>query len=311
MFSSLIIGAGGQDGQLLSRLLRSRGEKVFGISRSWVEDSTGYRRAYEPSQWRKWVLEIQPERIYYLAAFHHASSDLALKNPEHLWDQSYLTHQKNWQELLECVRERDWKTRLFYAASSLVFGNPIQCPQNETTPLDPVCIYGITKTGGVHLGRFYRESHGMHISIGFLYTHESSLRAPNFVSQKIIRGLKQVANKELKNITLGSFSSIVDWSDAEDVVEAMRLIMDLPSPEDYVISRGEAHTVEEFARVVCDELRLDFEKTVIEDSTKFLRRRNPLVGDSSKLCVKTGWKPSMDFESMVRKLVRQSHGEHS
>ncbi|MES2309617.1 MAG: GDP-mannose 4,6-dehydratase [Verrucomicrobiota bacterium] len=308
MAVSLIIGVGGQDGQLLSALLKERGEEIWGVGNGWKVAPGGESIKFDLSDQKSvlWLIrESKPDRIFYLAAFHHASGQKELLQEGVLWSRSLEVHVEGWRNVLESVEKEAPHIALFYASSSLVFGNPDQAPQDESTALAPVCIYGITKTTGVHLGRFYREMKNLRVSIGFLYTHESLRRGPAFVAKKIVNELHEVREGRREQMILGDLSATVDWGFAPDFVDAMDRITSLDEGGDFIIATGETHTVGEFAEIVCRELGLDFRKSVREDSGRQIRKRRNLIGNSRKLREKTGWKPSVRFEEMVLKLTRE------
>src|SRR5262249_16601127 len=140
--------------------------------------------------------------------------------------------------------------RVFYAASSHVFGFPRASTQNESTPLEPRCAYGITKTAGAHACRYYREHRDLHVSVGILYNHESPYRARKFVSHRIVYGgLAAHASKKDGSpckLSLGSLSSVTDWGYAPDYVDAMSRIVACNEPGDFIVATGIAHTVRDF-----------------------------------------------------------------
>jgi len=307
MSVSLIIGAGGQDGRLLSHHLKSKGETVLEMGRGWVRDLRGTEspvNLMNGTEVASLISETKPDRIFYLAAFHHSSSQKELKQDQEIWGRSISTHVEGWRNILEGVAIHRPQAALFYAASSLVFGSPERGSQNEESSLNPVCIYGITKTMGVHLSRFYRNEKGLRVNVGFLYTHESPLRGVAFVAKKIVTELKEVAAGIRKKVILGDLSAEVDWGYAPDFVTAMDLITQREQADDYIVATGEAHSVGEFAQVACQVLGLDFYAVVEEDPNRLVRKKRNLVGDGSKLRKLTGWKPSLTFVGMVQKLVR-------
>ncbi len=305
MSISLIIGAGGQDGTLLTKHLQGCGENVLRIGNGWLEERIGAKTQFDlfsQKQLFELIKKTKPDRVFYLAAYHHSSSQKDLLDSDQLWEKSEKTHVAGFRYLLESVRSAAIKPSIFYAASSLVFGNPKTAPQSESTSLQPVCVYGITKTTGVHLSQFYRNTYQLRVNVGYLYTHESTLRGDAFVAKKIVNGLKAIALGTSSELTLGDLSAEVDWGYAPDFVRAMDLITQQPRADDYVISTGEVHTVGEFAQIGCRLLGLDFQKTVRENSAQIVRQPRKLLGDSAHLRKVTGWRPSVTFSEMVEKL---------
>lgn len=311
MSISLIIGAGGQDGRLLVDLLNEQNEKVWQVGNGWFQRPGGEKEVgsiKDEAQVRSLIQQSRPDRIFYLAAYHHASSQKESIEEEEIWGKSEEVHLHYFRRFLNAVIAEKLNPHIFYAASSLVFGAPTAGLQNEESELRPICVYGITKTMGVHLAKWYRAEKKLKISVGYLYTHESALRGENFVAKKIVRELKEISRKERKEMVLGDLSAQVDWGYAPDYVRAMELISRNPQGEDYIIATGESHGVGEFAEIVCDELGIAFKEVVKEDCSKLVRKKRNLVGDPQKL-KNLGWRPSLNFKEMVRKLLHESNGQ--
>jgi GDPmannose 4,6-dehydratase len=250
----------------------------------------------------KLVSELRPDEIYYLAAVHHAAQDRGSDGGRDLYVESHRVHVEGLLNVLEAVRVRHPGGRLFYAASCLVFGEPATNPQNESTPFAPVGVYGITKTTGIHCCRLYRNAAGVHASAGILYNHESPLRRPEFVSQKIVRGALDIRKGRASTLVLGDLSAVNDWGWAEDTVDAMIRIVRSDEPGDFVVATGEAHTVADFVRAVFERAGLDWTRHVEEDRSMIARKRPALIGDSSRLRARTGWRPTVSFEQMAGRL---------
>jgi len=307
MKRAIIVGADGQDGRILFDRLRNEGCAVLGIARTSV-------RSTEPSapvsiditnrdRVQATVAEWQPDEVYYLAAFHHSSQDSVGGDTGALFEKSHAVHVRGLLNFLDAIKEARSATRLFYAASSLVFGKAGADVQDERTPMNPNCIYGITKASGIHCCRFYRTACGIHASTGILYNHESAYRKENFVSQKIIRGAREIAAGKRDRLTLGDLSAKIDWGYAPDFVDAMVRILSLPEPDDFIVATGQAHTVLEFVEIAFGRLGLDWKAHVVEDRSLLQRKRSVLIGDASKLRAATGWKPSVTFEGIVERLL--------
>ena len=306
MANVVVIGAGGQDGQLLSDLLRRRGDRVCGITRgsSWIDTeaqpAVDIRKRDEVAQV---IGELRPAELYYLAAYHHSSEDSIPPDDRQVLEASMQVHVDGWANCLEGVKTLSPKTRCFYAASSHVFGRPVTSPQDEQTPLNPICVYGISKVAGMHVARMYREKHGVFAAVGILYNHESPLRRKEFVSQKIVQAVKAIRDGRQKTLYLGDLSAAVDWGYAPDYVEAMTRILAYRLPEDFVVATGETHTVEQFVEAAFSSAGLDWRGRVVEDASLVAKSRRSLVGNSRKIRELTGWRPSVSFEQMVRVLL--------
>jgi GDPmannose 4,6-dehydratase len=206
---------------------------------------------------------------------------------------------------LEAARVKSPKSRLFFASSSRVFGAPPSSPQDETTPLNPECVYGITKAAGQRCVRYYRQAHGLFAAAGILYNHESPLRAPAFVTTKIVRGAVAIRRGQQSKLVLGDLDAEADWGYAPDYVDAMRQILRLPAADDFVIASGASHTVRNFVEAAFGLVGLDW-NAYVEVAPGLIsgQRRSSLVGNTAKLTAATGWKPSVSFTELVRILVQ-------
>ncbi len=318
MARALIVGSAGQDGRILSEQLREGGRDVIGLDRG-VLTSTDASLALPASvdlgvraDVEALIAAAMPDEIYYLAAFHHSSEDAFETDLADLFRQSVAVHVDGWVNVLEAARTRSPRTRLFYAASSHVFGSPAEPVQNEATPFAPEGAYGITKAAGVGIARFFR-ARGLHVSCGILYNHESPLRPARFVSQRIAIGAVTAAAAARAGkpytLELGSLSATVDWSWAADTTDAMSRIVRAPAPDDYVVASGIPHTVGDFCDAAFRAVGLDYRSYVTERPGRVTKRLAPLVGDAQKLRSATGWAPTVSFEEMVRRLVEAARPE--
>jgi GDPmannose 4,6-dehydratase len=296
--SAVIVGAKGQDGSYLSELLTQRGCSVTELTRGSGPDILKRDDVFAL------IERVQPDEVYYLAAFHHSSEDKELAaNDSLLFERSYAMHVQGLLHFLDAIARLSPKTRLFYAASSHIFGAPKTQPQTESTPLEPTGVYGITKTMGIHCCRYFHSERGVFASVGILYNHESPRRAPKFLSQKIARGVVAFAQDRSKRITLGDLGATVDWGYAPDYVEAMTRILSLPQSDEFISATGQPHTVEDFLRIACEHVGVNWRDAVETKPGLLTKKSAMLVGDSTKLRAATGWKPSVSFDEMVRLLV--------
>lgn len=298
MSRALVIGAHGQDGILLTSFLTAREWEVDGIGNGDLDLSRF--ESVKPALARGY------QHIYYLAAYHHSSQDSLVNSDTELYKKSSEVHVSGLINFLEGVRTLSPASRIFYAASSLIFGSPDQEPQNEDTPFAPLCIYGITKATGIHLCRFYRKKHGVFASSGILFNHESPLRQRKFVIPKIIRSAIAISKGSLEKLQLGDLSARIDWGYAPDYVDAMYRILRLDQSEDFVVATGETHSVQEVVEIVFNTLELDWRDHVVESPTILTRQRTALRGDIAKLQKATDWKPTVDFKQMILGLLENA-----
>ena len=298
MKTALIVGAGGQDGFYLSELLMCLGVGVIGLTRGGDMDILKRDDVFALME------RVKPDEVYYLAAFHHSSEDKELDgNDSLLFERSHAVHVQGLLHFLDAIAHVSPQTKLFYAASSHIFGTPAAQPQTEATPLEPTGVYGITKTMGIHACRYFRRERGVFAAVGILYNHESPRRAPKFLSQKIARGVLAFQRDKSQRITLGDLRSNVDWGYAPDYVDAMTRILSLPQADDFIIATGQPHTVEDMLRVASEHVGVHWRFAVQINPDLLTKKPVLLVGDSTKLRQATGWKPTVTFEEMVRLLV--------
>ncbi len=303
MKCAMIIGSEGQDGRILFDRL-SREQAVIGIGRDGVRSTD---RILPPVdilnavQVRDVIDQYQPAEIYFLAAFHQSSQE-QVSNEVQTLRKSYQVHVHALRNVLDGVIGRSASSRVFYAASSYIFGTPTAPVQDETTPMKPESIYGITKAAGVEVCRLYR-TYDLFASVGILYNHESGNRPESFVAQKIVSTARRIKAGSDEKLVIGDLSARVDWGYAPDYVDAMIRILRLPQPDDFIIATGETHTVREFVEVAFGALGLDWKSHVVENPALIGSPKPPLVGNPDKLKRMTGWRPSVTFEQMVRLLV--------
>lgn len=307
MKKAVVIGSNGQDGYYLSRSLEKDGYKVTRIDQGSIYPADFYHSNEQfdisRSDHTDALLKyLQPDEIYHLAAFHQSAQDDYVESLDTL-KKSISVHEITLFNLLSAITKYSPKTRVFYAASSLIFGVPDSEIQTEETPINPITLYGITKASGLFLCRKFRKEHGVFASCGILYNHESPRRQKSFLSKKIVMGVENALKDKNSVLELGNLNAYADWGYALDYVEAMRLILNLEAPDDFIVSTGTKHSVKDFVSIAFEAAGLDWKDHVKESSGIIKRTTTPLIGDSSKLRKLTGWKPSMDFEQMVKTLV--------
>lgn len=294
--SAVVVGSAGQDGTLLTRLLATRGYGVIGLARGDLD-------ILSPGEVAEFIARHRPAELYFLAACHHSSETLPAAEGD-LFRTSMRVHFDAAVNFLDAIYIHSPLTRFFYAASSHVFGPPANNLQNEDTPLQPDSIYGITKAAALMACRRYREAKGIFASVGILYNHESNLRGEEFVSRKIAKAVARIARAGRRGtVVLGDLQARADWGYAPDYVDAMNRILQLDQPADFVVATGETHTVAEFAEIAFAAAQMDYRAHVTAQPAVLARRNPPRVGDASRLRKATDWRPSLDFATMVRRLV--------
>jgi len=312
--SAVVIGCRGQDGTLLCDSLREQGYRVIGLGRNALygdlDPPSGAIASVADFGFINWLVRsIQPDEIYYLAAYHTSSEQSDNEDYITEYRKAHETHVVGLLHCLSAIREHAPSCRLFYAASSLIFSGEANVLQNEQTPLSPRGFYALTKAQGMLVCREFRDKYGLFASAGILYNHESHLRPPHFLSQKIVQTVTRISRGSREKLVVGNLSAMVDWSYARDFVLAFQKILKLEDAGDFVISSGEAHSVQEFINIAFQFCGLDPKDHVLEDGSVLGRRPSTKIGDASKLRKLTGWTPSYSFPGLVQQLIadHQAH----
>lgn len=320
MKRALITGVTGQDGAYLTRLLLSKGYEVHGLIRRSSSFNTQriddlYQDPHQPGArlflhygdltdgtgLRRVLEKVRPDEIYNLGAQSHVR--VSFDQPEYTADVVALGTLR----LLEAVRDYCWhtgrKVRFYQAGSSEMFG-AAPAPQNERTPFCPRSPYAVSKVAAHWYAVNYREAYGLFIANGILFNHESPLRGETFVTRKITRAVGRIAQGLQNKLYLGNLDARRDWGFAGDYVEAMWLMLQQESPDDYVIATGESHTVREFLEEAFRLVGLDWRRYVEQDARYFRPTEvEHLEGDAAKARAKLGWRPKVGFRELARMMV--------
>ena len=319
--TALITGLSGQDGSYLAELLLQKGYKVYGLVR---------RVAYEDEKKRlsrvtdvlskvtihpgditdfaglcRLLAKIKPDEIYHLAA----QSFVQISFEEEF--NTLRTNIDGTHYLLRAIVETDLakKTKFYFAGSSEMYGQATQVPQDENTPFNPVSPYAISKVTGFYLTKMYRVAYGLFACNGILFNHESPRRGLEFVTRKITSTAAKIKKGQAKKLELGNPDAKRDWGFAGDYVEAMWLMLQQNKADDYVLATGETHTVREFVELAFEQLDLDPKKYVSYNTKQHLRKAEVplLLGNAGKARKKLGWKPRVNFEKLVKQMVRADY----
>ena len=334
---ALITGITGQDGAYLAEFLLGRGYIVHGIKRRSSLFNTDridhlyqdphvtdrrlvlhYGDMTDSSSLVRIIQQVQPDEIYNLAAQSHVA--VSFEEPEYTANSDAIGVLR----VLEAIRilglER--KTRFYQASTSELYGLVQEIPQRESTPFYPRSPYAAAKLYGYWITVNYREAYGMYACNGILFNHESPLRGETFVTRKITRALARIKLGLQSCLYLGNLDSKRDWGHARDYVEAMWLMLQQESPEDFVIATGEQHSVREFVTVAAaevgivirwqgrgvDEKGLDANgNCLVAVDSRYFRPTEveTLLGDPSKARAKLGWAPKVSFAQLVTEMVRE------
>ena len=307
---ALITGITGQDGSYLSELLLDKGYDVYGMVRrasverfdriAHIQDKLNLIQGdlTDQSSLDEAVKTIQPDEVYNLAAQSFVPTS---------WNQPTLTGEVTGigtTRLLESVRKIKPDARFYQASSSEMFGKVREVPQTEMTPFHPRSPYGVAKVYGHFITVNYRESYNIYACSGILFNHESPRRGLEFVTRKITYHVAKIKLGLAKELRLGNLDAKRDWGFAGDYVEAMWLMLQQSEPDDYVVSTGETHSVEEFVSLAFEHAGLDWKKFVAFDP-KFMRPAEVdlLVGSPEKAKKQLGWTPKVSFSELVKMMV--------
>lgn len=307
---ALITGVSGQDGSYLAELLLEKGYRVFGaVRRSSSENLHRIQHLLDDIELvHADLLDQQSLAAILRRARPHEVYNLAAQSFVPLsWEQPILTAEFNAvgvARLLEAIRLVDPHIRFYQASSSEMFGRAREVPQNEDTPFHPRSPYGVAKTYGHYITVNYRETYGLFACSGILFNHESPRRSKEFVSRKITDAVARIKLGLARELRLGNLAAKRDWGYAKDYVRAMWLMLQHDRPSDYVIATGEAHSVEDFARLAFAHVGLNWRDFVrVDPSLLRPAEVDHLVGDATKARRELGWEPTVGFAELVALMV--------
>lgn len=308
----LVVGGSGQDGILLSAQLLAQGNRVVSISRrpSPLAAAEHYCidviDSYEVD---RLIKDIRPNQVYYLSAHHRSSEDRRPPLHQDLAE-SLAVNTQAFARLLEVVSTTAPEARVVYASSCRVFGLGDGSLLNESSPRQPACAYGISKTAGMAIADLFRRERALFVSTAILFNHESELRGDTFLSKRLATAALAARSNPSIHIHVESLDAVADWGSARDYTTAMMRIASAATADDFVVASGRLRTVGDLAKATFAAVGLDWRRHVTTSADDASRPRWRLVGDSTKLTSRTGWRASSDFDAMVRDLVTrmERHG---
>lgn len=346
MKKALITGITGQDGAYLAEFLLKKGYEVHGIKRrsslfntdridhlyqdpheANIKFTLHYGDLSDSTNLIRIIQQVQPDEIYNLGAMSHVK--VSFDTPEYTANADGIGTLR----LLEAIRilGLEKKTKIYQASTSELYGLVQAVPQSETTPFYPRSPYAVAKLYAYWITVNYREAYGIYACNGILFNHESPLRGETFVTRKITRAVSKIALNLQNTLFLGNLDAQRDWGHAKDYVEAMYLILQQETPEDYVIATGVTTRVREFVRMSFKELGIEVEfrgegvdekgyvvscsdpdyqvetgKEVVAVDPKYFRPTEVdlLIGDPTKSKTKLGWQPKYDLQMLVSEMVQ-------
>lgn len=332
---ALITGITGQDGSYLAELLLDKGYKVHGVVRRSSSINTAridhlyhnpnlklhYGDVTDSLSLMAILKKYKPTEIYNLAAQSHVK--VSFETPEY----TAMVDGLGTLKILESVRllGMEDKVKIYQASTSELYGLVQETPQKETTPFYPRSPYGVAKLYAYWIVKNYRESYNMFACSGILFNHESPRRGFNFVTKKIVDGLKAIKEGKQDVLYLGNLNALRDWGHARDYVRAMWLILQQDKPDDFVIATGEQYSVKHFVEKSApyfgmnivwqgeglEEVGIDTNtnKVVVKVDQKYFRPAEveTLLGDATKANQVLGWQPECSFDQLVEEMCTKDH----
>jgi len=333
---ALIVGITGQDGSYLAEFLLKKNYVVHGIKRRASSLNTGridhiyqdlhedeprfilhYGDVTDSTNIIRIIRQIEPDEIYNLAAQSHVRVS---------FDMPAYTAQVDaigTLNILEAIKilGLSKKTKFYQASTSELYGKVQETPQSETTPFYPRSPYAVAKLYGFWITKNYREAYNIFACNGILFNHESPRRGETFVTRKITRAVARIRQGLQKHLYLGNINAKRDWGHARDYVEAMWLMLQQDTPDDYVVATGQTHSVREFVQKAfqavgihikwkgsgLDEIgyNADTGEEIVFIDPKYFRPTEVelLLGDPSKIKNQIGWTPQTTFKTLAKEMV--------
>ena len=315
---ALITGITGQDGSYLAELLLLKGYWVHGVVRdksqisekSILENIENIQNHSNLKLHECSIVDegsitelfnmVMPDEVYHLAAQSNT-----VRSFSNEWD-TFETNTKSTVLLLSIILKFKPNTKFYFAASSELFGDAIESPQNEFTPFRPNSPYGISKLAGFYMTQLYREKYSLFVCSGLCFSHESPRRSEIFVTRKITSTVAKIKYGIEKELRLGNLETKRDWGYSGDFVRAIWSMLQQSKPADYVIGTGKNHTVLEFVEKAFKYVDLDWREYVVSDSTYFRpSEKNHWLADISKAKKDLNWQPEVSFEDLLEMMMEK------
>lgn len=314
---ALVTGITGQDGSYLTELLLKKDYEVHGIVRRsssisreridhlHIDEHKNAARVFlhygdliDTTSLQNILEQVQPDEVYNLAAQSHVRVSFDI--PEYTADVTGLGTLR----LLDAIRRVTPKARFYQASSSEMFGGVQEKAQDENTPFHPRSPYAVAKVFSFWQTVNYREAYEMHASNGILFNHESPRRGESFVTRKVTLAAARIKHGLQEKLYMGNLDARRDWGFAGDYVEAMWLMLQQDTPDDYVVATGETHSVRELLDVAFGCVDLDW-KEYVEIDPRYYRPSEVdfLLGDPAKARKDLKWEPKVTFKGLVKMMV--------
>ena len=336
---ALITGITGQDGSYLAELLLEKGYDVYGIIRRSSSFNTSrimhlfqdihekdvklhlvYGDLADSSTLARSIREILPDEIYNIGAQSHVRVSFDI--PEYTSDICGLGAVRILESIRNIKKETGKNIKYYQASSSEMFGKVVEIPQTEKTPFYPRSPYGCAKLYAYWITQNYKESYNIFACNGILFNHESPRRGETFVTRKITRAAVRIKEGIQDCLYLGNINAKRDWGHAKDYVEAMWLMLQQKTPDNYIIATGETHTVREFLELAFKEVGIEIEsngkkgieeeyirkdngKSIVKIDPKYFRPAEveSLLGNPLKAKKELGWEPKVSFNQLIKEMI--------
>lgn len=305
---ALITGITGQDGSYLAELLLEKGYEVHGLvrrsSQYTCQNIEGilphiqlhYGDMTDALNILNVIKSVRPDEIYNLAGMSQVR--VSFEIPEN----TFAVNTLGLLNILDAVRVIGIDCKIYQAGSSEMYGKVQSIPQTETTPFHPRSPYGVSKCAAHQLAVNYREAYGMKVYNGILFNHESPRRGEEFLTKKVVKAVAEIKRGNQCKIKLGNLDAKRDWGYAKEYCEWMHIIMQHPTPDDFVIATGETHTVREFVKeaFICADIRyweqyIEYDQSLIRPAEVDI-----LIGDASKSKNTLGFEPKVKFKELIK-----------
>jgi GDPmannose 4,6-dehydratase len=306
----LIVGDQGQDGKLLGESLANSGYDIVGLGQDALrvngqKISSGVSILNFGSVCDV-IQKYRPKEIYYLAAFHQSAElrdSIAIERTSYI--NSLDVHVLGLLNILFGVLQNAPTAKIFYAASSLVFGDDDTDVKTELSAFNPTCIYGMTKAHGLWICRQFRNNHNLFVSGGILYNHDSAYRKEQFLTAKIIKHAIKVSNGETSDaLEIGDLGIQLDLGYAPDYINAFRKILNFHTPDDFIVATGTMSSVEDFVKQVYGYFNLDWKDYIKVNPQLLPKKPVPRIGSPEKLNGYAGISVSRPFDEIVFLLIK-------
>lgn len=304
--NALVVGANGQDGSYLCELLLSEGFDVTGtVRRSEAEHDP--RLAHLRHDISLQLLDItdaqatrdvvdtsRPDLVFVLAG--DARVRTAWRDPA----LTFRTHTIGATNMLDAVLRSNADAHVWLASSSEVFGRAFESPQNERTTFEPQNPYGLARSMTHEIAQMYRSVHGLRVSIGILYPHESIRRHTDFLFRRITSAVAAIIDGERRALPIGDLAAIREWGHARDTMRAALRMATADDSHDFVIATGETFSVQQVCEVAFDRVGLDWNQYVQPDPRFEPTTPNSVItGSANALATSLGWQPETSFDKLI------------